>query len=239
MAAKLKKVFEPGETKTLSLRITNRADERQPIRFELEDVPLDWDVVLERDDLVLDGGADGLLRVSIRAPEVAEEKQKVDMRLLTVPELRPDDTAEIRILAKLKPGKAARGRDGEGDEAKAEAVAALEAGEAAGFDEVGEADLTVIRPGERRAAPEPEEVVEWRYAPALTGGGIYHVTHVPVGDGTLLKVKEQVQLLCALCSAQDVCFDGKLHRYMDWDRFIESDHCWLESGEYRGEARRR
>lgn len=231
MASKLKKTFAPGEVRTLSLRVTNEARRRQPIRFELSDVPDDWDVILDKRDIVLDGGADGMLNLSIRAPNV-RDKQKVGMTLRTIPELEPDKTDEIVILAKLKPGK--DGRKGKAVETAEEEGGGFGLFGRGGDDARPEPETTVIRrTKERPGPPKPETVVEYRWAPAITAGGLYHVTHVPLDDeGTVLRFREQVRLLCALCSSREVCFEGKFDRYMDRETFLESDHCLLMAGDF-------
>lgn len=244
MATKLKKVFGPGEARTLSLRITNRAKDRQPVRFELRDVPEDWDVFLDRDELLLDGGGDGVVKVSIRAP-VSDEKQKVGMRLLTVPELEPDKDSEIVILAKLKPGRDGAGKAKAKPKAEAKTVEESEEKEGGGplsgllsrGKEEGPPRSVIRARGPRRGPPEPTEVLDFQYAPAVTSGGIYHVSHIPVdGEGTVLRFREQVQLVCSLCASRDVCFDGKFHKHMDRETFLESDHCWLMAGDYGTEG---
>lgn len=229
MPPKLKKVFRPGETKTLTLDITNRATERQPIHFELKNVPDDWRVVLEHEDLVLDGGARQELTLSIQAPDKIE-KDKVGMRLLSIPEFEPGKKQEIWILAKLRPtrkqlkeakngGLFSRSKDEDETEDEAE-------------EEATDRPVSVVRTGPARDRPDPEDVVEFRYAPGITAGGFYHATHIAVGGGTVLKLREQVQLLCRLCSARNICYEGKFHRYMDWETFLESDHCFIEAGDF-------
>lgn len=236
MPPKLKKSFRPGEAKTLELKITNRGSERQPVRLKLKNVPEDWNVVLDEEDLLLDSGADGVVNLGIRAPE-QYEKDKVGMRLLTIPEYEPSEKSEIWILAKLKPTREQRRKHGNGgllglggstdDEEEDQVDAEPE------VDAEPQPETSVIRPGvPDEAPPEPDEVAEFRYAPGITAGGFYHVTHIPVGDGTLLKFKEQVQLMCGLCSARDVCYEGKFNRYMDRETFLKSDHCFLEEGDY-------
>lgn len=215
MATKLKKVFAPGEHRTLSLRVTNEARDRQPVRFELKDVPDAWDVELDRYDLVLDGGDDGLVKLSIRAPWT-DEKQKVGMKLLTIPELEPDRTSEVVILAKVKPGKDGRKRARKATKAetgaRAEAVEAAEEDAGGGLlggllgrgkEEVADDEHTVIRPARPRRGPPPvRDVVPYEYAPAGVPAGLfpasdfYYATHIPLDDaGTVLKLREQVQVV--------------------------------------------
>lgn len=228
MPSKLKKVFRPGESKTLTLEITNRADRRQPVNVKLHNVPDDWTVVADQEDLVLDAGADGRLTVSIRAPDKIE-KEKIGMRLETIPEFSPDKRSEIKIQAKLKPtreqlrearggGLLFGGSDDEDEEA--EPVQETATG------------TSVVTASTREPASEPDEIVEYRYAPHITAGGVYHVTHVPVGNGTVLKVREQVRLLCRLCGSRNVCFEGKFHEHMDRETFLQSDHCLIEEGDF-------
>lgn len=239
MPPKLKKVFRPGESKTLKLKVTNRGSKRQPIHVSLQNVPDEWTVRLDREDFVLDGGADGLLDVSIRAPDKVE-KTKVGMRLLTVPEHEPGKASEIWILAKLKPTrkqlKEAKngglfGGSSDDDTDADEVEEAAEDPPEPEPEATGSTPRAVVRTS-TRAGPDPDRTVAYRYAPGMTAGGVYHVTHVGVGDGTVLELKEQVQLVCSLCSAQEICYDGKFHRYMDRETFLASDHCFLEEGDF-------
>lgn len=241
MSPKLKKTFKPGEVKTLNLRITNQARDRQPIRFEVKDVPEDWSVLLDNEDLVLDGQAEGVLQVSIRAPDPPAEKAKVGMRLISTPELEPDKKTEIAILAKLKPDKdqlpenwdtgdeedsggfSLFGPDDEEPEEdtersiiqanprsqaletpepaepEAEETEPLEATEPETVPEPEPAPVEETAP--EPAPPEPDQVVEYReeqvreHLGLFPASDIYHVTHIPLGNGTMLKFREQVQVV--------------------------------------------
>lgn len=226
MPSKLKKVFRPGEAKTLKLEITNRADKRQPVNVKVHNVPDDWTVVVDQEDLVLDAGADGRLTISIRAPDKIE-KEKIGMRLETIPEFSPDKRSDVKIQAKLRPTREqlreARGGGllfgGSDDEEEVE-------------PETTDEETSIVRASTREPDAEPDETHEFRYAPHITAGGIYHVTHIPIGNGGVLKMREQVQLLCRLCSSRNVCFEGKFHKHMDRETFLQSDHCLIEEGDF-------
>lgn len=246
MSPKLKKTFKPGEVKTLNLRITNQARDRQPIHFEVKDVPEDWGVLLDNEDLVLDGQAEGILQVSIRAPDPPAEKAKVGMRLISTPELEPDKKTEIAILAKLKPDKDQLPENwdtgdeedsggfslfGGGDdeeqeeegpersviqanprsqaletpepaEPETEETEPLEATEPVPEPEPEPVEETAPEPEPAPPAPpEPDQVVEYReeqvreHLGLFPASDIYHVTHIPLGNGTMLKFREQVQVV--------------------------------------------
>lgn len=229
MPSKLKKVFRPGEAKTLKLEITNRADKRQPVNIKVHNVPDDWTVVADHEDMVLDPGADGQLTISIRAPDKIE-KEKIGMRLETIPEFSPDKRSDVKIQAKLKPtrkqlrearGGLLFGSSDDEDEEEAEEPE----------PDTGP-ETSVVHTSTREADAEPDATHEFRYAPHITAGGIYHVTHIPVGNGDVLKMREQVQLLCRLCSSRNVCFEGKFHKHMDRETFLQSDHCLIEEGDF-------
>lgn len=210
MPPKLKKTFRPGEARTLNLRIKNRARERQPVHFTLKNVPEDWTVVLDKENLVLEGRSEGILKVSIQAPDPPADKEKVGMRLVSTPELEPDRESEIWILAKLRPDKDQTSQADQDDEVDDGGFL----GRIRGGDEE-DPGRTVIRPKAPEpetetvdeapetdpAPPEPDEVVEYSFDRVDPPHGLfpsssfYHVTHIPVGDGALLKFREQVQVV--------------------------------------------